>query len=85
MNLPTDGNSRAIQCAHLGNGFNFEAEVLPKEVRGLVRFKNVGADNATIRYAHSSSDGVVLSPGETEYFYIDDIVEVVSGTVNIMY
>lgn len=85
MNLPTDSNSHAIQCAYLGNGFNFEAEVIPNAISGLVRFKNIGTDNAIIRYADSSSDGIVLSPGETEYFYINGIVEVVSGTVNIMY
>lgn len=83
-NLPTDGNSRAIQCANLGNGSNYEAEVLP-EISGLVRFKNIGEGNAIIRYEYSNSDGVVLSPGETEYFFVNGIVEVVEGTVNIMY
>lgn len=84
-NLPTDSNSRTIQCANLGNGSNYEAEILPEEVSGLVRFKNIGADNAIIRYANTTSDGVVLSPGETEYFYVNGIVEVVSGSVNVMY
>lgn len=84
-NLPTDSNSRTIQCANLGNGSNFESEILPAEIQGLVRFKNIGADNAIIRYANNSSDGVILSPGETEYFFVNDIVEVVSGIVNIMY
>lgn len=85
-NLPTDGNSRAIQCANLGNGVNYTTGKLPAEVRGLVRFKNIGEDNAVIRYADAAtSDGVVLSPGETEYFVVNGIVEVVSGSVNVMY
>lgn len=84
-NLPIDSNSRTIQCANLGDGYNFEAIVLPKDVRGLVRFKNIGSVDAVIRYSASSSDGVVLSPGETEYFVVSGIVEVVSGSVNVMY
>lgn len=84
-NLPTDGNSRAIQCANLGNGVNYTTGKLPAEVQGLVRFKNVGEDNAIIRYSGDTTDGVVLSPGETEYFFVNGIVEVVSGSVNVMY
>lgn len=84
-NLPTDSNSRTIQCAKLGNGFNYEAEVLPGALSGLIRFKNIGAGNAIIRYANTTSDGVVLSPDETEYFFVNGIIEVVEGTVNIMY
>ena len=84
-NLPTDGNSRAIQCANLGNGNNYTTGKLPADIRGLVRFKNIGEDNAVIRYSGDTTDGVVLSPGETEYFFVNGIVEVVEGTVNIMY
>lgn len=58
---------------------------LPTEVQGLVRFKNIGEDNAAIRYSGDTTDGVVLSPGETEYFFVNGIVEVVSGSVNVMY
>lgn len=84
-NLPIDINSRAIQCANLGNGVNFTAGKLPIEVEGLVRFKNIGEDNAVIRYYGNTTDGVVLSPGETEYFFVNGIIEVVSGTINVMY
>lgn len=84
-NLPTDGNSRAIQRANLGNGINCTTGKLPAEVRGLVRFKNIGEDNAIIRYSGDTTDGVVLSPGETEYFFVNNIVEVVSGNINVMY
>lgn len=84
-NLPTDGNSRAIQCAPLGIGTNFSAGTLPNLVNTLVRFKNIGEGNATIRYSGDTTDGVVLSPGETEYFFVNGTVEIVSGTVNVMY
>ena len=84
-NLPIDSNSRPIQCAPFGNGYNFESQVLPGDISGLVRFKNIGEGNAIIRYTQSSSDGVVLSPGETEYFFINGIIEIVQGSVNVMY
>lgn len=84
-NLPIDGNSRAIQCANLNHGFNFEAGNVNLDFYGLVRFKNIGDDNAIIRYANTTSDGVVLSPGETEYFFVKGKIEIVSGTINIMY
>lgn len=84
-NLPIDSNSRAIQCASLGYGSNYEAGVIPDEFHGLVRIKNFGDDVAVIRYANdSNSDGVYISSGETEYFYVNGILEVVSGSVNIM-
>lgn len=85
-NLPIDNNSRAIQCARLGYGTNYSAGKLPAEIKGLVRFKNIGEDNAIIRYFEDdTTDGVVLSPGETEYFVVNDVVEVVSGSINVMY
>lgn len=83
--LPTDSNSRAMQCANLSNGYNFTASVLPAYIQGLVRFKNIGNDDAVIRYSANSDDGVVLSPGETEYFFVNGVVEIVSGFVNVMY
>lgn len=82
-NLPTDANSRTIQCAYLGNGSNHEAGNLIVH-KGLIRFKNIGDNNAIIRYNDSSTDGVVLSPGETEYFFVNGTVKVVVGTVNVM-
>lgn len=84
-NLPIDSNSRAIQCANLKYGANYTAGVLPDGVRGLVRFKNIGEDFAILRYKNSSSSGVYLSPGETEYFFVNDVVEIVEGSVNVMY
>ena len=86
INLPVDSNSRAIQCAPLGNGYNFSAgEILPEEARGFLRFKNIGSANAVIRLANNNSDGVIISPAETEYFFVDDTVEIIQGTVNVMY
>lgn len=81
--MPIDANGRAIQCAYLGNGSNYETGNLIVH-KGLMRFKNIGNNNAIIRYNDSSTDGVVLSPGETEYFYVNGTVKVVDGTVNAM-
>lgn len=88
-NLYIDRNSRAIQCSALGFSKNFAAGVIDDDaVSGFIRIKNVGSDNASIRYdTQTTADGVVLSPGETEYFYIEPgrHLEVIEGTVNIMY
>lgn len=86
--LPVDTNSNSLQCSYLGYGVNLSAGLFPSEAVGYVRVKNIGEDDAIIRYSnHGDSDGVVLSPGETEYFYIDPNkqVELVEGSVNIMY
>ena len=85
-NLPIDKNSRAIQCANLGFGQNFEAGILPESVKGYIRIKNIGESDAIIRYAcHSNSDGIILSPSETEYFFVAEQLEIVEGSLNIMY
>lgn len=88
-NLPIDYHSRAIQCSGIGMAKNFTTGVITDpEVVGFVRIKNVGEDNATFRLSDQSlSTGIVLSPSETEYFYIETgrHLEIVSGTLNIMY
>lgn len=83
--LPNDDNSRAIQCANFGFGYNLTEGSTTDNLNTLVRFKNTGSTNAVIRYDNSVGDGVVLSPGETEYFFVKGIIKVVSGTLNIMY
>lgn len=87
-NLPNDKNSRAIQCSFLGFSKNHGAGVLPPEIYGYIRVKNIGESDAIIRYADQElADGVYISPGETEYFFIEKgrQLEVVSGSLNIMY
>lgn len=87
-NLPIDGNSREIQCSFIGYAKTLETGILPAEIKGYVRMKNVGDSEAIIRYVDQvNSDGVILSPGETEYFYIlpNREVEIIQGTLNIMY
>ena len=83
--LPNDDNSRAIQCAHLGLGYNLTQGSTTPNLNTLVRFKNVGSTDAIIRYQDNNDDGVILSPSETEYFFVKGIVKVVSGDINIMY
>lgn len=85
MNLPIDNNGRAVQYSALGCGYNYEAGVLPFPLSGLIRVKNTGTDNAVIRHKDDGSDGVVLSPNETEYFVVNGTIEIVSGSVNIMF
>ena len=83
--LPNDDNSRTIQCANFGFGYNLTEGSTTDNLNTLVRFKNTGSTNAVIRYDNSVDDGVVLSPDETEYFFVRGIVKVVSGDINIMY
>ena len=83
--LPNDDNSRTIQCANFAHGHNLTNNSKTDNLNTLVRFKNIGSTNAVIRYDNSIDDGVVLSPGETEYFFVKGIIKVVSGTLNIMY
>lgn len=85
--LYIDKNSRAVQCSTLGYGKTFSVGVIQeKEVCGFVRIKNIGSDMAIFKCADYSDDGIYLSPGETEYFYIDGkTIEIIQGTLNIMY
>lgn len=87
-NLPIDSNSRTIQCAFLGFTQNFNAGVVDEKVTGYVRLKNIGETNAIIKYADQyGCDGLVLSPNETEYMYLqnDRQLEILQGTLNIMF
>jgi hypothetical protein len=88
-NLYVDKNSRAVQCSIIGYGKNFSVgEITDSEVHGFIRVKNIGEDMAIFRYSnYKDSDGIYLSPGETEYFFVDDdhSIEIVQGTLNIMY
>lgn len=87
-NLPIDNNSRTIQCAHLGFTRNYNAGVVDKEVTGYVRLKNIGEANAIVRFTDQyECDGLVLSPNETEYIYLqkERQLEILQGTLNIMF
>lgn len=87
-NLPIDSNSRTIQCAYLGFTRNFNAGVVDKEVTGYVRLKNIGETNAVVRFTDQyGCDGLVLSPSETEYLYLQNgrQLEIMQGTLNIMF
>lgn len=62
-NLPVDSNSRTIQCAHIGFTKNFSTGVVDKEVTGYVRLKNIGEEDAIVRFTDQyGCDGLVLSP-----------------------
>lgn len=83
-----DVNGRTTLVAELSVANNFSKGVLPDEVRGLIRVKNTGSTPATLRLvAQSSSTGVVIGAGETEYFAVPEHknVEILSGELNIMY
>lgn len=87
--LYIDRNSRSVQISPLGFAKNFEAGVVDDtEITGIVRLKNIGEDDAIVRYAEQSdSAGMYLSSGETEYIYLeeDKHLEIVQGTLNIMF
>lgn len=84
--LYVDANSRTVQCARLSFGLNVTAVgvVAQIEPNQFIRVKAVGGD-AVIRLQNQAGDGVVLSEGETEYFYIDAPLVLVSGSINVMY
>lgn len=87
-NLPVDSNSRTIQCSYLGLTRNYNAGVVDKEVTGYVRLKNIGDTNAVVRFTDQYfCDGLVLSPGETEYVYLqkDRQLEILQRALNIMF
>lgn len=84
--LYVDANSRTVQCARLSIGLNVDAAgvVAQIEPNQFIRVKAVGGD-AVIRQENQSGDGVLLSEGETEYFFIENHLELVSGKINVMY
>lgn len=88
-NLYVDKNSRAVQCSVVGYGKNFSTgEITDNEIHGFIRMKNIGEDMAIFRYAnYKESNGIYLSPGETEYFFVESEqnIEIIQGTINIMY
>ena len=87
-NLPFDGNNAIMQWSALGNCKNFEAGVIDQTFDGYIRVKNIGEEMAAIRYQdQTGSDGLHLSPDETEYLRVERgrKIEVIAGTVNIMY
>ena len=84
--LYVDVNSRSVQISRVGIGLNVSAAgVITKiEPNQFVRIKATGGD-AVIKLENDGGDGVVISEGETEYFYIDRPLELVSGAINVMY
>ena len=84
--LYVDSNSRTVQCAKLSIGLNVDSAGVVDEVapNQYIRVKAKGGD-AVIKIEGHAGDGVLLSEGETEYFFIDGKLELVSGQINIMY
>lgn len=84
--LYVDANSRTVQCARLSIGLNVASAGIVEQItpNQFVRVKATGGD-AVIRLENQPGDGVLLSDGETEYFYIDAKLELVSGSINVMY
>lgn len=87
--LYIDKNSRSVQISPLGFCKNFETGVVnDPEITGIVRIKNIGEDDAIIRYDENpDSAGMYLSVGETEYLYLEEgkHLNIVQGTLNIMF
>lgn len=84
--LYVDKNSRTAQLCKLSIGLNVSVAGVVSDVtpNQIVRIKAVNGD-ATIKLRNQQGDGVVISENETEYFFIDDYIELVSGEINIMY
>lgn len=88
-NLYVDCNSRTVQVSRIGIGLDVSAAgvVTDIPIPQFVRVKAVGGD-ARIKQngdAGDAGDGVLLSKGETEYFFLERQLELVSGQINVMY
>lgn len=85
-NLFVDSNSRTVQCVKLSVGLNVDTAGVIEAIEPyqFVRIKAKEGD-AVIRLENQSGDGVLISDGETEYFFIDGKLELVSGKINVMY
>lgn len=83
--LYVDANSRTVQCARLSNGLDVDAAGVVEQIapNQFVRIK--AKADAVIKLENQAGDGVLLSEGETEYFYLDARLELVSGSINVMY
>lgn len=81
-----DKNGRAVQCTALGIGRNVSAAgVVPDDIPEgeILRIKAIS--DSVIKESGDVGDGVAISAGETEYFFINGKLELVSGSINIMY
>lgn len=85
-NLYVDDFSHTVQISKLSIGLNISEAGVIKEIEPdqFVRVKSIEG-NSVIKLENTVGDGVLLSEGETEYFFIDRHLELVSGSVNIMY
>lgn len=85
-NLYVDCNSRTVQVSRIGIGLDVSAAgvVTDIPIPQFVRVKAVGGE-ARIKRNGDAGDGVLLSEGETEYFFLDRQLELVSGQINVMY
>lgn len=84
INVPAS----AQQVSNIGFSKDFSQGICPEEVVGFIRIKNIGEEDGRLRKkSQVEAEGIVLSAGETEYFYIepDDRLEILSGQFNIMY
>lgn len=84
-NVFVDNNGRAIQVAPLSYGENYGIGVIPNTGGEYVRVKAIS--DSVIKISAMSGNGVMLSEGDTEYFYIPEgkNLEVVSGSINLMF
>lgn len=84
--LYVDANSRTVQCARLSYGLNITAVGVVNQItpNQFIRVKAMNGD-AVIRLKNQAGDGVLISEGETEYFFIDELLELVSGQINVMF
>ena len=80
--------STAQQVSSVGFSKDYTtAGKLPDEVNGFIRVKNIGDADGRIRLYGHLDDGMVMSPGETEYMFLNDgeNLEIVAGEFNIMF
>lgn len=81
-----DINGRTVQCFSIGKGINVSSsgKVDIPVTATIIRVHAM--EESVIREMGSTDDGVVLGEGETEYFGVSrNGIELVSGSINIMY
>lgn len=84
MNVPA--TSQPVCCLGFAEDITTTGR-LNVGINGYVRIKNIGDEIGHVRKFGDGGDGIALSPGETEYFYINngEQLEIVDGQFNIMY
>lgn len=86
-NIFVDNNGRVVQIAPISTGVDFDTIGVIDEIESGQYIRIKAHEDSYIRNYGQTVDGVFMSEGETEYFYLQPgkQLELVSGSINVMY